>query len=89
MFPIKRLYFNDFTCIVHGPKFKAEFRSMERSVDRMKLHREKYSEDFIPYNLPALFQRCKKLGNLTGQELASSSTHIRCANHCASQALME
>jgi hypothetical protein len=32
-------------------KFKAEFRSMERSADRMmKLHGEKYSGDFIPYN---------------------------------------
>ncbi len=30
-------------------------QSMERSVDGMKLHREKYSGDFIPYNLTELF----------------------------------
>ncbi len=52
---------NVFTGIVHWPKFKAELRSMERNVDGMKLHREKYSEDFIPYNLPELFQRYEKL----------------------------
>jgi hypothetical protein len=32
---------------LHCPKLKAKFRSMERSVDGMKLHREKYS-GFIP-----------------------------------------
>ncbi len=30
------------------------------TVDGMKLRREKYSGDFIPYNLPELFQGCDK-----------------------------
>jgi hypothetical protein len=34
---------------------------MERSVDGMKLQREKCAVDFIPYNLPELFQGCEKL----------------------------
>jgi hypothetical protein len=38
---------------------------MERSVDGMKLHREKYSGDFIPYNLPELFQGSEKLEKFT------------------------
>ncbi len=33
---------------------------MERSVDGMTLHREKYSGDFIPYYSPELFQGCEK-----------------------------
>ncbi len=36
---------------------------MVRSVDGMKLLREKYSGYFIPYNLPELFQGCEKLAN--------------------------
>jgi hypothetical protein len=51
--------------LTNCPKFKAEFLSMERSVDGMKLHTEKYSGDFIPYNLPQLFQGCEKLGKFT------------------------
>jgi hypothetical protein len=51
--------------------FKAEFRSMEQSVAGMKLHREKYSGDFIPYNMPELFQSCEKLEKFT---------MTRCAN---------
>ncbi len=50
---------------------------MERSVDGMKLHREKYSGDFIPYNLPELFHGCEKLKNLPGLGLASSTTQTR------------
>jgi hypothetical protein len=50
---------------IHCPKFKAEFRSIERSADGIKLHREKYNRDFIPYNLPELFQGCEKLEKLT------------------------
>ncbi len=38
---------------------------MERSVDGMKLHREKYSGDFIPYNSPELFQGSDKLEKFT------------------------
>jgi hypothetical protein len=49
----------------HCPKFKAEFRIIERSVDGMKLYREKYSGDFIPYNLPELFQGSEKLEKFT------------------------
>jgi hypothetical protein len=30
-------------------------------VDGMKVHKEKYSRDSIPYNLPELFQGCEKL----------------------------
>ncbi len=60
---------------VHCPKIKAEFRVMERSVDGMNLHREKYSGDFIPYNLPELFQGCEKLEKYPGLELASSTKH--------------
>jgi hypothetical protein len=37
---------------------------MERSVDGMKLLREKYYEDFIPYNLPELFQGSEKLDKI-------------------------
>ncbi len=48
-------------CVLHCPKFKAEFPIMERTVDGMKLHKEKYSRDFIPYNLPELFQGSEKL----------------------------
>jgi hypothetical protein len=51
---------------------------MERSVNGMKLHREKYSGDFIPYNLPELFQGREKLEKLPGRELASSTTQ---SNH--------
>jgi hypothetical protein len=40
----------------------------------MKLHRETYSGDFIPYNLPELFQGCEKLEKLPGRELTSSIT---------------
>ncbi len=38
-----------FVTVLLCPKFKAEFRSMERIVDGMKMHREKYSADCIPY----------------------------------------
>jgi hypothetical protein len=41
---------------------------MERSVDGKKLHRkklEKYSGDFIPYNVPQFFQGSEKLEKLT------------------------
>jgi hypothetical protein len=38
---------------------------MERSVDGMKLHREKYSGDFIRYNLPELFKGREKLEKFT------------------------
>ncbi len=31
----------------------------------MKLHREKYSGDFIPYNLPEFFQGSEKLEKIT------------------------
>jgi hypothetical protein len=41
--------------------FKAELRSTNRSVDGMKLHRDKYSRDFIPYNLPQLCQEYETL----------------------------
>jgi hypothetical protein len=34
---------------------------MERSVDGMKLYTEKYPGDFIPQNLPELFQGCEDL----------------------------
>ncbi len=54
-------YVNDFSGSTHCPKYKAEFRSIERGVDWIKLQREKYSDDFIPYNLPDLFQGCEKL----------------------------
>ncbi len=59
-------------------KFKAEFRSMERSVERMKLHREKYSGDFIPYNQPELFQGCEKLEKFTilGVPTGTTETHF-------------
>jgi hypothetical protein len=50
---------------VHCPKFKAEFRIMERSIDGMKLHREKYSGDFIPFYLPELFQGSEKQEKFT------------------------
>jgi hypothetical protein len=50
---------------MHCPKFKAEFRIRERSVDEMKLDREKYSGDFFPYNLPELFQGSEKLEKFT------------------------
>jgi hypothetical protein len=43
---------------------------MERSVDGMKLHEEKYSGDCILYNLPELLQGCEKLGRFT-----STQTH--------------
>jgi hypothetical protein len=51
--------------LTNCPKFIAEFRSMERSVNGMKLHREKYFGDFIPYNLTELFQGCEKLEKFT------------------------
>ncbi len=41
---------------------------MEQRVDEMKYegtYREKYSGDFIPYNLPELFQGCEKLDKFT------------------------
>jgi hypothetical protein len=51
--------------LAHCPKFKAEFRSMERSVDGMKSHRVNYSGEFIPFNLRELFQGCEKLEKFT------------------------
>ncbi len=53
--------------------FKAEFRSMERSVDGMKLHWDKYSRDFIPYNLPQLCQE---------YEILEQSTRTRISDLC-------
>jgi hypothetical protein len=40
---------------------------MEQSVDEILIgkYREKYSRDFIPYNLPELFQGCEKLEKFT------------------------
>ncbi len=38
---------------------------MERNVDGMKLHMEKNSEDFIPYNLPELFQGSKEVAKFS------------------------
>jgi hypothetical protein len=49
---------------VHCPKFKAKFRGMERSVDG-KIHREKFSGDLIPHNLPELFQGSEKQEKFT------------------------
>jgi hypothetical protein len=57
---------------------------MERiGDDGMKLHREKYPGDFIPYSKPELFQGCEKLEKYTwgGREPASASTSTRCAYH--------
>ncbi len=48
---------------------------MERSLDG------KYSGDFIPYNLPELFQGCEKFEKLPGRELASYATQTRCTYH--------
>jgi hypothetical protein len=43
---------------------------MGRSVDGLKLHRKKkYSGDFIPYNLPELFQGCEKLEKFTPTQI--------------------
>ncbi len=58
-------YVNDFPGSTHCPKYKAEFRSIVRGVDGMKLQRETYSDDFIPYNLPKLFQGSEKLEKIT------------------------
>jgi hypothetical protein len=68
---------------IHCPKFKAEFRSMERSVDGMKLHTEKYSGDFILLNLPELFQGCEIAEKVTrfAPMLTPSTTQVRCAHH--------
>jgi hypothetical protein len=55
---------------IHCPKFKAEFWSKERSLDGMKLHREKYSGDFILYNLPELFQDSEKPNHSTARKPA-------------------
>jgi hypothetical protein len=49
----------------------------------MKLHREKYPGDFIPYNLPELFQGCEKLEKYRGLELASSTIQTGDAIHNA------
>jgi hypothetical protein len=52
---------------------------MERSVDGMKLHTEKYSEDFIPdYFLPEGYEKPEKLA---WRELASAFTQTVYANH--------
>jgi hypothetical protein len=59
---------------------------MGRSVDGMKLQREKYSGDFIPNNLPELFQGCEKLEKLTpGVNFATSSTLFRCSKDFTTQ----
>jgi hypothetical protein len=47
----------------------------------MKLHTEKYSKDFIPHNLPELFQGCEKL--------EKSSTQIGCAYDYTTQTLLK
>ncbi len=46
---------------------------MERIVDGMKLHREKYSGDFNLYNLPELFQGSGKLEKFTWVQ---TQTHV-------------
>jgi hypothetical protein len=53
---------------------------MERSVDGMKFHREKYSGDCIPNKLPELFQGSEKLEILTGREHTSYCTMTKNAN---------
>jgi hypothetical protein len=58
---------------------------MERSVDGMKLHTEKYSGDFISENLPELFQGCENLEKFTRLDLAPSTTQTRCATHWTTQ----
>ncbi len=73
----------DYISLAH--KFKAKFRSIEWSVDGMKLHWEKYSGDFIPYNLPELFQRCETQKDASGLEFAFFATQTRSANHCTMQ----
>jgi hypothetical protein len=42
---------------------------MEQSVDGMKLQTETYSGNFIPLNLPELFQGCEKLEKVSGSSL--------------------
>ncbi len=54
---------------------------MERSVDGIKLHREKYSGDFIPYKLPELSKDVKNLKNFSRLELVSSIIQTRNAYH--------
>jgi hypothetical protein len=50
----------------------------ECTVDGMKLHREKYSGDFIPHNLPEFFQGSEKLEKFTR---ASNRTITKTAYH--------
>jgi hypothetical protein len=51
-------------------------RGLYSAVNEMKLHREKYSGDVIPYNLPELFQGSEKLEKITGRELTSYRTRV-------------
>jgi hypothetical protein len=50
-------------------------------VDGMKLHREKYLGDFIPNNLPELFQGSEKLEKFTSARYTSYRTKTKTANH--------
>ncbi len=71
---------------VHCLKFKAEFRSIEciyfiPSIDGMELHREKYSEDFIPYKCRNCSKVMKSWENFNWARLAFFfSTIAECAN---------
>ncbi len=51
---------------------------MEHSVAGMKLDRENYSGDFIPYNMPELFQSCENWKNLPwlGVPTGTTETHF-------------
>jgi hypothetical protein len=49
---------------------------MEWSVNGIKLHRVQYSGDFIPYNLPELFQGSEKLEKFTGRKQTSYRTTL-------------
>ncbi len=49
---------------------------MERSVDGMKLHGEKYSGDIIPYNLPELFQGFEKFTGIKYLSLSLSLNNL-------------
>jgi hypothetical protein len=57
----------------------------------IKLHREKYSDDFLPYNLPELFQGCEKL-----EKIAKARTNVlshapmtKIAKHKATETQMQ
>jgi hypothetical protein len=62
---------------------------MDRSIDGMKLHTEKYSEDYIPCNLPESFQGCEKLEKIyLIANLWISTTQTECANCYTTQTFL-